>query len=31
MDINNQQLEFLHELGRLATAEGLDLDRSPDT
>ena len=31
MDINNQQLEILHELRRLATAEGLDLDRSPDT
>ena len=31
MDINNQQLEILHELRRLATAEGLDLDRGPDT
>lgn len=31
MDINNQQLEILHELRRLATAEGLDLDRSPGT
>jgi len=31
MDINNQQLEILHELRRLATAQGLDLDRSPDT
>ena len=31
LDINNQQLEILHELRRLATAEGLDLDRSPGT
>ncbi|MDQ5861950.1 MAG: DUF1003 domain-containing protein [Actinomycetota bacterium] len=29
--INNQQLEILHELRRLATAEGLDRDRSPGT
>jgi hypothetical protein len=29
MDLNNQQLEILHEPRRLATAEGLDLDRGP--
>lgn len=31
MAINNQQLEILHELRRLATAEDLDLDRGPGT
>ncbi|ALV42017.1 hypothetical protein AU252_13315 [Pseudarthrobacter sulfonivorans] len=29
--INNQQLEILHDLRRLATAEGPDRDRSPGT
>ena len=31
MEINNQHLEILHELRRLATAEDLDLDRGPGT
>ena len=31
MEINSQQLKLLLELRKLATAEDLDVDRSPGT